>query len=507
MKKIFVIFLATITWWCMASAQKMATIEGKAGSDIIWTFDGQTLVLENTNIQKAYVKMPDYNVKYNIAPWAKRQLAIKKVIIGDGISNIGSCAFARCGQLETVEFNNEAGLEEIRWGAFLDCKRLFNFSIPSNIKRIGKIAFAGCTALRAVTIPMQTRVEDYAFLSCPNLNVLNIAINAQLGKAVFANEVKEGKNINHTYYRGEIKGLPANVNENNCFVYGLAKEPVTEYLNKLRQSYQDDDVITSMVDEDIPQSYMTRNDTYALIIGNQHYRFASDVPFARHDARIFAEYCKRTLGIPTEHIHLCEDATKSMILEQELEDWMGKDIKDKNEKRIIVYYAGHGVPDMKEHNKSYLLPTDIYGTSPKRGIALDSFYSIIGNMGFKQVIVFMDACFSGNNRIGESVNHGERGTEVEAADTKPNSGNMIVFCAAQGDETAQGFQEEGHGLFTYYLLKELKESNGSITYGRLAHRLEDNVSKIAPSLELRKKQTPTTKLSESLSEEWTDYNL
>ena len=67
---------------------------------------------------------------------------------------------------------------------------------------------------------------------------------------------------------------------------------------------------TSSVDSMIPNTVRTRQDTYVLIIGNQNYRFVADVPYAIHDARVFAEYCKNTLGIPTGNIHLSEDATK-----------------------------------------------------------------------------------------------------------------------------------------------------------------------------------------------------
>lgn len=506
MKK-YLLIIAAIVFAHFVCAQKTGYVEGRVSADISWSFDGHTLSLNKSDMLKQQVAMPDYNVKKNMSPWSRRHLPIKKVLIGDGITNIGACAFAGCEKLETVEFQNELIVDEIGWGAFLRCKSLFNFSIPPYVKKIGKIAFAECLALRSVTIPKRTRVEDYAFLSCPNLSVLSIAINAQLGKGVFATEQKSGKKIKHTYYHGEILSLPANVNEENSLVYGLSKDVVAEFLKKLRENYQDYDSATSDVDETIPSALMTRNDTYALIIGNQHYRFAPDVPYARHDARIFAEYCKKTLGIPVEHIHLCEDATKTMILEQELEDWLGKEINDKANKKIIIYYAGHGVPDTKENNKSYILPTDVYGTTPKRGISLDYFYSTIGNLGFGYVTVFMDACFSGVNRLGDSVNRGERGTEVEAADTKITSGNMVVFCAAQGNETAQGYQEEGHGLFTYYLLKELQESGGNLTYGNLARRLEDSVSRTAPTLELRKKQTPATKASDTLADSWATTNL
>ncbi|MBQ9177554.1 MAG: caspase family protein, partial [Prevotella sp.] len=251
------------------------------------------------------------------------------------------------------------------------------------------------------------------------------------------------------------------------------------------------DVASSDVDKMIPQGYYTRNETYALIIGNQNYRFVADVPYAIHDARVFAEYCKKTLGLPAENIHIAEDATKQMILEEELEDWASS-IPNREYKKLIVYYAGHGVPDIKNKNKAYILPTDVRGTNPKRGIALDEFYSKLGELAFAQTSVFLDACFSGVNRDNEGVSEGLRGVEIEAEETSLGEGSLVVFSAAQGNETAQGLPEEGHGLFTYYLLKELKETEGFITFGRLSDNIGYNVSQRAMQLKMRKKQTPAT---------------
>lgn len=490
------------------NAQKSATIEGKCDNDIGWSFDGYTLNIFRTNLQKFDVSIPNYDVNNKPSPWVKRNLPVKKVCIGFGIIRIGSCAFAGCKSLEAVEFSDGNNFREIGWGAFLYCSNLFNFSIPYGVRKIEKSAFAGCSSLRSVSIPEQARVEDYAFLSCSNLNVLDIAVNALLGKAVFACEQKNGDHVSHTYYQGEIRSLPANINASNSHVYGIAKEAVEEFFKKQRPDLADEEeTTTSDVDMFIPSSEFTRNDTYALIIGNQHYRFAPDVPYARHDAQIFAQYCKKTLGIPSEHIHLCKDATKAMIIEQEIEDWLGKEIQDKHEKKVIIYYAGHGVPDIENQNKSYILPTDVLGTTPKRGISLEAFYATIGRLGFQQVTIFMDACFSGVSRNNESVNMGERATEVDAPDTNISMGNMVVFCAAQGNETAQGFLKEGHGLFTYYLLKELQQSKGQVTYGKLSKELQKNVSQTAPTLELRKKQTPSTTVSNQLSSSWSKTML
>jgi len=487
MRRLLLIITISVFWAAMALAQNTGAKSGHCGNDIDWRFDGRTLFLINTASGRQMAKMPDYDLSKNIAPWMKQKLAIRKVVVGMGIGRIGSCAFANCESLNSVEFE-DVFLWEIGWGAFLNCKNLFSFSIPVNVKRIETIAFANCSSLRSVRIPNLTRVEDQAFLSCTNLTLIEIGDNALLGKAVFATEAVEGGRTFHKYYTGEIRGLPANINTDNCTEYGLSRESVAICL-KASQPHQGKAARLSNVDTDIPEARVMRNDTYALIIGNQNYRFVSDVPFAKNDASIFAEYCKKTLGIPAENIHLSEDATKHMILEQEIGDWLRFGVTDRNYKKLIVYYAGHGVPDLDNHNKAYLLPTDVFGTKPRQGIALDDFYSAIGNLGFERVTVFIDACFSGVNRDNEGLSV-ERAVEVEAQDSRPTIGNMVVFTAAHGNETAQSYQEEGHGLFTYYLLKELQETQGLVTYGKLAEDLERNVSNVAPTLELRKSQTP-----------------
>ena len=485
MRRLFLLLTALVLCVGLADAQSTKAKSGKCSNDVEWEFDGRTLYIKCTTMGKG-AAMPNYDLNKDLAPWIKQRLAIRKVVIGSGIGRIGSCAFANCKDLNSVEFQ-DVFLWEIGWGAFLNCKNLFNFSIPVNVKKIETIAFANCASLRSVRIPGLCRVEDQAFLSCTNLTLIEIGNNALIGKAAFATEVVEDGQTRHKPFNGEILGLPATINTDNCLEYGLAKEAVAICIKK--SDPQESESRLSDVDTDIPGSQVMRNDTYALIIGNQNYRFVSNVPFAKNDASIFSEYCKNTLGIPATNIHLCQDATKHMILEQEINDWLKDEIKDKAAKKLIVYYAGHGVPDIQDHNKSYLLPTDVYGTKPSHGIALDELYTQLGHLGFERVTVFIDACFSGVNRDNEGLNV-ERAVEVEAEDARPTIGNVIVFSAAHGNETAQSYQEEGHGLFTYYLLKELQETQGLVSYGKLTDDVKKHVSNVAPTLELRKKQTP-----------------
>jgi hypothetical protein len=457
-------------------------------------------VISNVNDKGEKVTINEYNVEKQIAPWTKAKLDIRKVEIKAGVTRIGSCAFANCQNLQEVVFEG-TDLVEIGWGAFLNCSRLRNISLPVQVKIIETIAFANCSSLISVTIPDQCRVGDQAFVSCDNLKSIEMSPTAIIGHHAFASEVNVDNKVRHTLYNGEIIRLPAYINPDNSHEYGLASAAV-EKLTKNRAVEIDYDYQTSEVDKLDVTSTITRNDVYALIIGNQNYRFASDVPYAIHDARVFGDYCKKVLGIPAGNIHIAEDATKQMIMEEELEDWV-MNINNREEKKLIVYYAGHGVPDVKNKNKAYILPTDVRGTNPKRGIALDEFYAKLGELEFNQTSVFLDACFSGVNRNNEGVSgEGLRDVELEAEDTELGGGSVVVFSAAQGNETAQGYADQGHGLFTYYLLNEIRSSYGNVPFGVLADNLQRKVSDKARTLKLRKKQTPIANSTEKLENNW-----
>ena len=474
------------------------SIGGKCGSDCTWSFDGYTLTISNSNKKGQTVEIDDYNTSSRKAPWVKKKLDVRRVNIQHGIKRIGSCAFANMPTLQEVVFN-DPNLQSIGWGAFLNDRQLRTISLPVNLKNIETIAFANCDALPSVQIPDQCRVGDQAFASCDNLKSIELSPTTILGHYVFAGETNIDGMPRHTLYSGEVRRMPAYVNKNNCNEYGFAPSVINNTSSRTQEI--DYDYATSALDSSVPVSNYTRNNTYALIIGNQNYRFVSDVPYAIHDARVFGDYCKKTLGIPVENIHIAEDATKQMILEEEIQDWVGS-IPEPETKKLIVYYAGHGVPDVKNQNKAYLLPTDVRGTSPQRGIALDEFYQKLGDLDFLQTTVFLDACFSGVNRENEGVTEGLRAVEIDAEDTALGGGNIVVFSAAQGNETAQGYPEEGHGLFTYYLLKELNESNGNVTFGYLSDQISSNVAQKSKELKMRKDQTPTTNASENLTDRW-----
>lgn len=492
MKKIILIALLCFMSIPSVLADDVAKIiTGNCGKDVLWSFDGYTLTISRRENKFASVAIDNYNLS-KVAPWVKKGLDIRRVRIGEGIVRIGSCAFANCSSLLDLEFETNE-ISEIGWGAFYNCTSLRNMSLPQSLSKIETIAFANCRSLPSVIVPGHCRLEDQAFVSCTGLKQISVGLTTIMGNACFAKEEKVDGRYVHTPLDTEIKQMPVYVTVQNANLYGLSESCIERYAGHLSVGGPNYDTPTSDVDVNIPSVSQVHNEIYALVIGNQNYRFVPEVPYAIHDAHVFAEYCKLTLGIPSLNVHVCDDATKSMILDQEM-DWLNS-ITDRRNKTLIVYYSGHGVPDTRQQNQAYLLPTDVMGTSPRHGIALKEFYSQLGALGFRQVNVMMDACFSGMNRNNVAVVEGSHSVGVVVDEAPVKQGNVVVFSAAQGNEVAQANAEQGHGLFTYYLLKELRAKRPVIFWGTFSDNVIRNVVNHAKSTTGHSSQTPVVNAS------------
>ena len=258
----------------------------------------------------------------------------------------------------------------------------------------------------------------------------------------------------------------------------------------------------SDVDKNIPERDTVRNKTFAVIIANENYQRVAHVPFAANDGKAFAEYCRSALGIPESNIRLVTDATLVNMWEQA--QWLSEVAgAHKGEASIIFYYSGHGIPD-EATKDSYLLPVDGRGNNVVTGYQLGELYATLSRNPTRSTMVFLDACFSGAERNGGMVAPA-RGVALKSKKSKP-SGDMVVFSAAQGDETAYPYKEKAHGMFTYYLLKKLQETSGDVTLGELADYVTEEVSRRA-IVENSKSQTPSVSVSDAVASDWKNMKL
>ena len=258
----------------------------------------------------------------------------------------------------------------------------------------------------------------------------------------------------------------------------------------------------SDVDKDIPVAKKQNGNTFAFIVANENYPDAP-VPYSLNDGRMFAEYCQKTLGLPKKNINLYEDATFGGIITAVEKMKQIADAYD-GEASVIFYYAGHGFPDEKQSN-AYLLPIDGNASDiTTTGYSLAKFYKELSEMKLKSAVVFLDACFSGAKREDEML-ASSRGVAIKVKDETPQ-GNMVVFSAATGDETAHQMEEKGHGLFTYFLLKELQQTNGDVSLGELTDFVSKQVKRQSVVIN-NKKQTPTVVPAVGMKENWRNLKL
>ena len=255
------------------------------------------------------------------------------------------------------------------------------------------------------------------------------------------------------------------------------------------------------IDTKIIQNPSNNTNTFAIVIGNEKYKNEVDVPFANNDSKIFSQYVEKTLGVPHNQIRLIENAGYNDIriavswLVQAMQVCRGKG-------KAIIYYAGHGIPNESDLS-SYLLPVDGIGNDPGSAYSLKDLYDKLGSIEVQSITIFLDACFSGSKRE-DGMLASARGVALKTKQSAPK-GNMVVFSAAQGDETAYPYKDKQHGMFTYFLLKKLQETKGEVTLGELCDYLTEEVGRES-FVKNGKMQTPTTTPSTKATN-WRNWKL
>ena len=257
----------------------------------------------------------------------------------------------------------------------------------------------------------------------------------------------------------------------------------------------------SIVDSSIPIAKTNTDNTYVLIIANETYSFLDKVNYATNDGKIFKEYCIKTLGIPENQIFLYENASYGLIADGVSK--LNYCLDNFENSKAIVYYCGHGIPDEKT-GQAYLIPVDGKGTNMTTCYSLKNLYKTLAATKAQSITYFMDACFTGANKEG-SMLVAARGVAREPM-KETLAGKTVVFSASSGDETAMTLEEQGHGLFTYYLLKKLQETEGNVTYGELADYINKNVKKDAFLIN-EKPQTPVVATSPAVQNTWKTMKL
>ena len=246
--------------------------------------------------------------------------------------------------------------------------------------------------------------------------------------------------------------------------------------------------IVSDVDMRVPVAAVPNPDAVAIVIGNRAYRSQGvpDVDFAVRDARSMKRYLVETFGFSEDRVILDTNVTSGRMSELfgSPTDASASQLAELVNARtpgnvdVFVFYSGLGAPAGRPAKK-YLVPVD---ANPRRvqanGYSIDQLYQNLTALKARSVTVALDAGFG--SLTSDMFATESFGGELELEVGTVGGLNSQVIAATSGDQTPKWRRDQGHGLFTYFLLRGLQgsaDANGdySITAGELQSYVTANV--------------------------------
>lgn len=148
---------------------------------LTWNIEQGVLTFSGTGEMRDYAP-PTYT------PWGQVG-NIKKVVLQDGITSIGTWAFGWENQLVDVELPNS--IVKIKEYAFRGCNNLEEITLPDSVQEIGIGAFWDCHWLQEIEIPNNvSKIEPATFKNCYALRKVVIPENVvEIAEDVFEDPV------------------------------------------------------------------------------------------------------------------------------------------------------------------------------------------------------------------------------------------------------------------------------------------------------------------------------
>ena len=178
-------------------------------------------------------------------------------------------------------------------------------------------------------------------------------------------------------------------------------------------------------------------------------------------------------------------ATKGNILDGL--EWLQRQATGKDV--AVLFFAGHGINDPT--GGFYFLPVEADLEKLKRtGVSQFDITSTVAGIAGK-VLVFMDACHSGN-LLGKLKRRGVVGVNSVINELTSAENGAVVFSSATGRQYALENKEWGNGAFTKGVVEGIRgkadyNATGRITLNMLDLYVSERVKKLTQGL-----QTPTT---------------
>jgi hypothetical protein len=232
-------------------------------------------------------------------------------------------------------------------------------------------------------------------------------------------------------------------------------------------------------------------DAVAIVIGIADYKNLPRADYANDDARVFYDYAIRALGVKPENIKLLVDTDADEVgIYRAFKTWLPSRVRSTTD--VYVYYSGHGLPTA-DGRGLYVLPQRAdRDFIDKTAITQAEINAAIQAAKPKSVTIFLDACYSGQARTGETLLASARPVSLRAA-TSVFPDTFTVITASAADQISSSSPELKHGIFSYFLMRGMEgdadiNRDGKITAGEMQAYLSENVSRQAGMM--NRKQEP-----------------
>ena len=262
-------------------------------------------------------------------------------------------------------------------------------------------------------------------------------------------------------------------------------------IETLRSSILKDRALDKSVSQDTKIIGKPR-DAVAIVIGVQNYKNLPHASYAINDANQFKEHAIRYLGVKPENVKLLTDTNANRAdLLLAFKYWLPAHI-NAGKTDVYIYFSGHGL-SQEQVKQQYLLPFDVNtDLLEETAINQKNLYKQISQAGAKSVVVFLDTCFSGISRVGQTLVQNQRAVNLKQnADALPVG--FSVLSAASNMQVAYGDDSLQHGVFTFFLLKGISgeqagQQSKQMNLGQLADYVTQKTRQFA--LNNNKQQDP-----------------
>jgi hypothetical protein len=227
----------------------------------------------------------------------------------------------------------------------------------------------------------------------------------------------------------------------------------------------------------------TARNRFAVIVGIEQYSYFPKALYAKADARIFADFAHKALGIPQENIHLLLDGEATRVgLIKALRSWLAGNASGKDSE-VFVFFSGHGLPT-SDGDSFYFVPHDgSLELINETAIRKEELIAMVQSVKPRSITLFVDSCYSGQSRAGASLLPNARPISLKTKIIGFPKG-VSAFTAASNDQISWSSDELRHGIFSFYLMRGLEghadnNQDGLISNQELAEFLSQRVNKAA----------------------------